>query len=292
MKAEDYRMERSNEIKYVLINFLAICLLATGGILVKESYLPPVATGFYRVIFAIPLLLPIVYKNLKGVGKRDVLLILIAGASLGIDLILWNTCFFYTTVANGTLFTNLVSLTMIPASYFIFKEKIPPKFFIGVFVTLLGAVVLLNGKVNPTADSFFGDFLSFSASFFYAGFLLIVYRIRDRVDAFTIMFISSFGTAITMFIAMLVMEGCLYPATVRALLPILGLTIFSQILGQGLISYCLGKIRAILASVVMLMQPLVAAIYAFAIIGEKLSMVEVTGIVVTLTGIYIAKKTI
>lgn len=292
MRQKIHRMERSNEIKYVMINFLAICFLATGGILVKESYLPPVATGFYRAIFAIPLLLPIVHKNLNKIGKKDILIIFVAGMSLGADLILWNTCFFYTTVANGTLFTNLVSLTMIPASYFIFKEKIPPKFYIGLFVTLFGAIILLNGKVNPSADSFFGDFLSFSASFFYAGFLLIVYRIRDRVDAFTIMFISSFGTAATMFVAMLIMEGCLYPGTVRALLPILGLTVFSQILGQGLISYCLGKIRAILASVVMLMQPLVAAVYAFAIIGERLSMAEVTGIVVTLAGIYIAKKTV
>lgn len=51
---------RNNETKYLLLVILSICFLATGGILVKLSNLPPINTGFYRVLFSIPILLPFI----------------------------------------------------------------------------------------------------------------------------------------------------------------------------------------------------------------------------------------
>ncbi|MGF9923913.1 EamA family transporter, partial [Bacillus toyonensis] len=109
-------MIRNNETKYILLVFLAICFLATGGIFVKLSDLPPINTGFYRVLLSIPLLLPFVWKELNKVSKKDILLILLAGVFLAGDLILWNVSFHYTSVANANLLANLVPLVIIPFS--------------------------------------------------------------------------------------------------------------------------------------------------------------------------------
>lgn len=283
-------MERNNETRYILLTFLAICFLATGGIFIKLSSLPPIATGVYRVLFSIPILLPFISKELKKLSKRDIGLILLAGMFFGGDLILWNISFTYTTVANASLLANLVTLTMVPASYYIFKEKIPPKFILSIMITIAGVIVLLSGKINPSIDNFYGDFLAFITSFFYAAFLLMVYKMRDRVSAFTIIFVSSFSTAATMFVAMIFKEGFYVPTTFEELYPILGLALCSQIAGQGLMSFCLGKVRASLSSVLVLSQPIVAAIYALIIFSERLSMIEILGMMITLIGIYVAKK--
>lgn len=57
------KQNRTNDSKYIFLIFLAICFLATGGIFVKLSPLPPINTGFYRILFSIPMLMPFLKKS-------------------------------------------------------------------------------------------------------------------------------------------------------------------------------------------------------------------------------------
>ncbi len=282
----------SEEARTILIMLVAICFLATGGIFVKLSSIPPIATGFYRVLFSLPILFPFVRKEFNRLCTKDFFLMLLAGCFLGMDLVLWNISFHLTTVANGNLLANLVPLTIIPVSYFIFKEKIPGMFLLGCALTIVGVLILMAGKFHPTQESFVGDFLAFTTSIFYAGFLLIVYKIRSKYNAFLIMFISGFGALFTLGISMHYREGFSAPQPFSALLPLIGLAIISQILGQGIMSFCLGRIRASLSSVIVLVQPVIAALYSFFIFNETLTLIEALGILIVLFGIYYSKKNI
>jgi len=281
---------RRNETRFVLLMVLAVCFLATGGIFVKLSALPPISTGFYRVLFSIPLLAPFVLPRARRIARRDLVLVLVAGCALAGDLILWNMSFHRTTVANGNLLANLVPFTIVPVSYFVFKERIPRGFFGGLAVVIVGVVVLLFGKLRPERGQFFGDALAFSTSIFYAAFLLLVYRLRDRVGALAIMFFSAFGSLAVLLVAMVLVDGVRWPVTLPSLYPLLGLALVSQIGGQGLLGYCLGKVNATLSSVVVLLQPVVAALFASVLFGEGLSRAEGLGMGLTLLGIFIAKR--
>lgn len=282
-------MIRKNETKYILLVFLAVCFLALGGIFVKISELPPINTGFYRVLLSIPILLPFVGKEIKNVSRKDLSLIFLAGVFLAGDLILWNVSFFYTSVANANLLANLVPIVIIPFSYFIFKERVSSKLLIGASVTIVGIIVLLSGKASITSDNLFGDLLAFLTSFFYAFFLLTVYKVRERVSATIIMFVSAFGSILAIFVTMLFSEGIYVPNGLSEWLPLIGLAIFSQVLGQGLLSFCLGKVNVSLSSVLVLLQPIVAAIYAWLLFGENLTIIEMIGILIATIGIYIVK---
>lgn len=276
--------------KNIFLVFLAVCFLATGGIFVKMSELPPINTGFYRVLLSLPLFLPFLGKKVLQVSKKDLLLIFLAGVFLAGDLILWNISFFYTSVANANLLANLVPLIIIPVSFFIYKERMSKKFFLGASISILGVIVLVSGKASFTSSSFYGDMLAFVTCIFYALFLLTVYKVRERVSTSIIMFISGIGAAVTIFIAMLFTEGIHIPSTTSAWLPLIALAIFSQILGQGLLSFCLGKVRASLSSILVLSQPIIAALYALAIFGEKITKIEVIGILITLIGVFVVKR--
>lgn len=281
---------RKNETKFVLLVFLAVAFLTLGGIFVKISELSPIATGFYRILFSIPLLLPFVYKDLKFLNKKEIILLLLSGAFLAGDLILWNISFFYTTVANANLLANLLPITIILACYFMFGEKINRSFFTGLVFTLIGIFILLSGKINPTLNNFFGDFLAFLTSVFYGAFIISVYKLRDKIKATTIMFVSAFGSLIVLFFAMIIFEGVQIPTTFNALLPLLALAIFCQIGGQGILAFCLGKLSANLSSVLVLTQPIIAAFYALFLFKEHLSFFEILGMLISLYGIYFAKK--
>ncbi len=282
-------IKRKNETKDVLMELLAVAFLATGGIFVKLSGLSPINTGFYRVLFSIPLLFPLAYKGLKKLRKKDVIVLFLAGIFLAGDVSLWNLSFSHTSVANANLLTNLTPLTVIPVSYFLFKEKIPKKFFIGVIVTIFGIFILIGGKTSPSASNYFGDFLALCASFFYAGFLLISYRLRDRVDSSVIMFVSGFGSSITLFISASLIEGFQVPHGSDQLWPLLGLTLCLQVIGHNLLAHCQGKININLSSIICLSQPAVATIYALLIFSEIISAKEVLGIIIVMAGVYLVK---
>ena len=262
------KQNRTNDSKYIFLIFLAICFLATGGIFVKLSPLPPINTGFYRVLFSIPILMPFLKKSeLQALNRKQIAIIVLAGAFLAGDLTLWNSSFSYTSVANANVLVNLTPFTVIPVSYFLFKEKMTTKFLFGGLVTLIGVLVLMSNKVSMSPDRLLGDSLSLGSSVFYAMFMITVYKLRDSVTSTIIMFISAFGE----------------------LWPLLALALVSQILGQGLLAYCLGKVNACLSSLITLSQPVVAALYAWVIFNENLNLQTVIAILITLTGVYLAK---
>lgn len=281
--------KRTNPTRDVCLIFLAICFLATGGIFVKLSPLPPINTGFYRVLFSIPMLLPFLKKQeLKLTGKQITTMIL-AGAFLAGDLALWNLSFYYTSVANANLLVNLTAFTVIPCSYFLFKEKITKQFLIGALITFLGVIFLMCNKVTLTPNRLLGDLMSLTTSFFYALFILTVYKLREHVSSNIIMFVSAFGSLIVLGITIVFTEGFYIPQNFSQLWPLLCLALVSQILGQGLLAYCLGRVNASLSSIITLSQPVVAALYAWIIFQEKLDTHSIIAIIITLIGVYLAK---
>ncbi|MBX8936774.1 DMT family transporter [Enterococcus gilvus] len=281
--------QRTNETKDVLIELVAVAFLATGGIFVKVSSLSPIKTGFYRILFSNPFLLPLAYKQLHALSKKDVCILGLAGIFLAGDIALWNLSFSYTSVANANLLTNLTPFTVIPVSYFLFKEKISKLFIVGAGITLLGVFILLGGKANPSSASYFGDLLAFCASIFYAGFLLISYRLRDHYQSSVIMFVSGFGSLITLGAASTVTEGFQIPNGLDEIAPLLGLAICLQVIGHNLLAHCQGKLNVNLSTIVCLCQPVIASIYSFFIFKESLSIKEAAGIAIVMLGVYSVK---
>lgn len=278
--------------RYIIFILLSICCLALGGIFVKLSQFPPITTGMYRVLFSLPVffLLMKVNKYEYMMNNKEKVIAICAGIFLALDLILWNISFSYTTVANSNLLANLVPFTVVPISYFIYKEKFSREFVIGGNIILIGVLILMGGKVNPTLDNFKGDGLAILTSVFYGLFIATVYRLRSKVSTIQLMSYASIGCLIVLLPTSLILDGVYIPYTFKDFYPIIGLALLSQILGQGGLSYCLGKIKASYASLLVLTQPVISALYAYFIFNESLSYKEILGMFVILAGLYIANK--
>ena len=278
--------------RYLLFVLLSICCLALGGIFVKLSQFPAITTGMYRVLFSLPIffLLTKVNKYEYVMNSKEKMIAICAGVFLALDLILWNISFSYTTVANANLLANLVPFTVIPISYFIYKEKILREFILGGGIIFIGIIVLMGGKVNPTLNNFKGDGLAILTSIFYGLFIATVYKLRTKVSTIQLMSYASIGCLIILLPVSLILEGIYIPYTFKDFYPLIGLALLSQILGQGGLSYCLGKIKASYASLLVLTQPVISALYAYFIFNENLSFKEILGMFIILVGLYIANK--
>ncbi|WP_150540035.1 DMT family transporter [Actinobacillus vicugnae] len=278
--------------RYILFVLLSICCLALGGIFVKLSQFPPITTGMYRVLFSLPIFFLLSkYSNDKyEMSSTEKIIAIGTGTFLALDLILWNISFSYTTVANANLLANLVPFTVVPVLYFIYKEKVSKEFLIGGGIILIGIFVLMGGKINPTVENFKGDGLAILTSIFYGLFIVTVYKLRSKVSTIYLMSYASIGCLIMLLPVSLLLEGVYIPYTFNDFYPLIGLALLSQILGQGALSYCLGKVKASYTSLLVLTQPIISAIYAYFIFNENLSLKEIIGILVVLIGLYIANN--
>ena len=82
----------------------------------------------------------------------------------------------------------------------------------------------------------------------------------------------------------------MWPSEAAGWWPLLGLALVSQVLGQGLIAYAFAHLTASLSSVSLLIQPVVAALAAWAIFGEAVGPVQFAGGAIVLGGIWIARR--
>jgi drug/metabolite transporter (DMT)-like permease len=276
--------------------FVAVAFLATGGIFVRLSALDPIATGAWRVVLAVPLAyLWVLAERPPGSDTltpsgRPMVILWLAGVFLGLDLALWNISFTFTTVANANLLANMVPFVVVPAAWLLYGEKVNAKFLGGLFLAVAGVVLLLSGKVSASDKALMGDALALATALFYGLYLLTVSRLRRSFSAAQVMYYSSFGCLSVLVPLAVLLEKRLIPGSAVELLPLLGLAALSHVGGQGLLAQCLKYVPAALSSVLVLTQPLIAAVYAWLLFQEVLGQVEIAGIAVCLAGINLAKR--
>ena len=82
----------------------------------------------------------------------------------------------------------------------------------------------------------------------------------------------------------------LWPATAYGWSVLLGLALVSHSVGQGAITFALAHLPASFSSVGLLLQPTMATVFAWAILGEPLTTAKMAGGAVILVGIFLATR--
>jgi drug/metabolite transporter (DMT)-like permease len=72
---------------------------------------------------------------------------------------------------------------------------------------------------------------------------------------------------------------------------LVGLALVSQVAGQGLIAWGMAHLPASFSSVSLLLQPVAAAVFAWAILGEAFGALQALGGAVVLAGIVACRLT-
>ncbi len=82
----------------------------------------------------------------------------------------------------------------------------------------------------------------------------------------------------------------LLAVTTTGWMVVVGLALVSQVIGQSLIAYGLAQLPVAFASVSLLVQPVMAALWAWLLLAEPLGPVQALGAAVVLAGIWIARR--
>jgi drug/metabolite transporter (DMT)-like permease len=300
-QSASWRDAKSSPADHPRRRALALPVLLVGGIaigfspiFVRLSELGPIATGFYRLLLALPLL----WLWMRRAGRRatpgttrvEWFPVTVPGILFAGDILFWHWSITYTTVANATLFANLAPVIVTVGAWFFLRERITYQFLAGMVLAMGGAALLVNASAALGARYVLGDMLGLITAFFFGSYVVAVARLRSRHAASTIMFHSSTVTCVLLLAATLMSGENLLPSTANGWITLLALAWISQAMGQGFIAYALGHLPASFSALAILIEPLTAALLGWVWLGEALGVLQVIGGVIVLAGIVVARR--
>ena len=228
-------------------------------------------------------------------GRREVKSIstfyLLPGVFFALDLAVWHWSIVWTTVANSTLLANLATIFVTLMSWLVWKRRPSRVFLLGMVTAIAGMFVLVGPHFGAGGTRFVGDLLGVVTAVFYGSYMLAVKVARDAgVSTARLMAWSTTVSAVALLPFALLSPQQFAPGSLHGWLVVLGLASVSQVLGQGLIAYAFAHLTASLSSVSLLIQPVMAALFAWALFGEAIGITQLVGGAVVLAGIWIARK--
>lgn len=282
----------------------ALAALVLGGlvigcspIFVRLSEVGPLTTAFWRVALA---LIPLAIWSgatsgrgqavAKPTGLLDCLALMVPGLMLAGDLIAWHISLHMTSVANATLFTNMAPIFVTLGGWFLFRTRISAIFLTGLALALAGVVILKGGPGAVGGGNIAGDAVAVVAAVFYAGYLLSLARLRSRFSTLTAMLWTTVSAGIFILPVALYFETDFIPLSVFGWAMVLGLAWLTHAGGQGLIIYALAWLPPAFSSLTLLIQPVVATILAWMLLGESIGVAQAVGGIVVLAGIFVARR--
>ena len=161
---------------------VGVFCIGTSAIFVKLAGVPGVVSAFYRVFIALLALLPLGLRQHVSIRmeRRAWGLIVLSSLFFAGDLVLWNTSILLTTAAAATLLANNAPLWVGLGALLIFRERLPPVYWVGLLVALVGMTVIVGGDALSELRFNTGDLLAIGASFLYAGYMLTTQKARGR----------------------------------------------------------------------------------------------------------------
>jgi drug/metabolite transporter (DMT)-like permease len=255
--------------------------LSIGAMLVRLADTGPTASAFWRMAIALPILLALAWREIEGPkgsgqwpARPAIIVASAAGIFFALDLVAWHIGILQTKVANATLFGNCASLLLV--LWGIFLARTLPRGWqaVAILLAFAGSALLMGQSYELSPAFLVGDLLSLLAGVLYTGYVLLMVRVRDTLQPWTALAISSVVCVPILLGTALALGEVIMP---RNWTPLILLALTSQIIGQGLMTWSLPRFSPLVIGLTLLVQPAVAAFAGWLMFGELLGPIDIFG---------------
>lgn len=270
--------------------------IAFAPIFVRLADVSPVASAFWRVALAAPvlwvwLLASPPEERGRADAPRDCRPALLAGLFFACDLGTWHVSIAWTSVANATLEANFAPVFVTLGAWLLWRQRPTALFLLALAITLAGAVLLIGPNFRAGGPSFAGDMLGTLTAVFYAGYMLALKRATTSLSTARIMAVSTTVTALLLLPAALLLDRERFlPQGAQGWMVLAGMALLAQAAGQSLIAWAFARLPAAMSSLGLVLQPVLAAAFAWMLLSEAMSPAQIAGGVIVLAGILLAKQ--
>lgn len=252
-------------------------MLALGPWSVRLADTGPVASAFWRLSLALPLLALLAAANrqpLAGLPRSALLATAGAGLFFALDLAAWHVGIGQTRLGNSTLFGNSGSLILVIWGLFVMRRLPRVGEWLAFAAAGAGAAILLGRSLEIDAKTFHGDLFCVAAGIFYTGYIVLLQGWRARLGGWTLLFWAAFWGSFPLLGFSLLLGETVWP---QNWWPLIALMLGSQVLGQGLLVYSLRHFSPLMIGLSLLTQPAVSVLAGWFAFGETLSGLDMIG---------------
>ncbi len=277
-------------IKAFLMLIVSGCIVGLGPVIAKSIAVPAATIVLYRIALPIPMLYFL--KKIKSSATRspeeqswrDNILMMIIGLFFALDLAAFYISLKYISVASATLLSNLSPVFL--TSYAIIRKGRITKEIGWALIAIVGLIFLCGTKNNYSPDDIVGYLTAVSAAGFFTFYILLINKLGKKYGSTDIMFWSSIGASIFLLLACIVCNFDMRIPALDSFLLILLLSFGVQLVGQTMLTKAISIFPPAFSSLGILIDPVAAAVLAWLLLHEALSIFEMIGIILVLIGIF------
>jgi drug/metabolite transporter (DMT)-like permease len=256
---------------------VANLVLALGPWMVRLTDVGAVASGFWRMALAAPFLLLLALPGSKGRPAPSgalIVLVVLGGLFFAADLAAWHAGILRTTLANSTLFGNFASFLF--AIYgFVLMRSLPGRPQVAALaLAAIGTALLLGNSFDLSPRHFAGDLLALLAGLFYTFYLIAVDRARRTMGHWQVLAVATAAGTVPILLFALAIGESVMPSD---WMPVILLSLSSQLVGQGLLVFAMGHLSPVLVGICFLTQPIASAAIGWVVYDEQLSSADGIG---------------
>jgi len=232
----------------------------------------------------------------EKIARRDFITIFFAGLfGAGLNMLSFFKGLNLTTPIEASVITVMTPIIVFVISLIFLKEKVVKHRLVGVFLGLLGALVLVvyghSSEANAEAV-FIGNLFVFLNAVFYSMYLVIVKKLIEKYNPLVfVKWIYFFGFLIVLpfaFSDFLEIKWATMPGNIwfSVLFVIIATTFFAYILNL----IALRKLKATTVSSFIYLQPVVATVFALLTKSDTLDFIKTIAAIFIFIGVYLVSR--
>jgi drug/metabolite transporter (DMT)-like permease len=268
-------------------------IVSVTGPIVRLLVVPPTVTAFYRMVFggAILLVIALIARARLRLDRYSVLLAAAAALSFACDMTMWNRSIRLVGPGLATILVGCQVFPMAGIGLLFYKEKLTWRLAVSVPLAVVGLAMIVGVDWRLGSAAFrHGVAFGLGSAFCYAGYLVALRKLQHGASlggrVANMATVSVCCATFLGIIALVQRESFQIPnASSFGLLVSLG--VIGQVLAWVLMSGGLPRVRHSLASLTLLLQPLLASVWDVLFFRHPVTILQAGGAAVTLAAIYL-----
>jgi drug/metabolite transporter (DMT)-like permease len=289
-------LDRSNLVG-ALIVFASTACWGLSGVFVKfvtqDADVSALALAFWRDLTTFSTLLlglRLFRPAWLRVRRQDLGWLMAFGGSLGIFHVFWNLGVMVNGAAVATVQQAAMPAIVAVIAWLVWREPLTWKKVVSIVLTFVGTVMVSGLDVLRQADlSWAGILIGLGIPITYAGWNLFGKKVRQDYTPLTALtYAFGFGALVLLPLQLFTTQP--WPVSPRALASFAGLIGVATIAPFSLYTFALGRLPASVASILVMAEIPIVAVYAYVLLDERLSVDQTIGAVLVVVGVLLLSE--
>ncbi|TVP45994.1 MAG: DMT family transporter [Gemmatimonadales bacterium] len=277
---------------------VSVLAFSWAGPLVRFTEAPALAISLWRLLIAVGILAVVVSLRREGWGPlrklppRAWALGSLAGGLLALHFWSWIASVQYTSIASSVVLVSTQPLCVALLSALFLREHPRRREWVGLMIAVVGAAWIGLGDLAIGGTALLGDALALSAAVLAAAYYIVGRALRPHVDIWSYVLLVYGTAALVLLAAVLLHPGVALVEGYerRDWWVFLALALGPMLLGHTGVNYALRYVRAYIANLAVLGEPIGATVIAWLLpaIAERPPLPTLIGGGLILLGIAVA----